>query len=86
MQRELSSSVQFTLYIDLNKVGTEVLTQLITLLRAYPGGNPVRLFLMKGNLEIHSEAGFKFRVSRSQELIEKLSSLLGKDNVGIRKC
>jgi DNA polymerase-3 subunit alpha len=86
MQRELSNSVQFTLYIDLNKVGTEVLTQLITLLRAYPGGNPVRLFLMKGNLEIHSEAGFKFRVSRSQELIEKLGTLLGKDNVGIRKC
>ena len=86
MQRELSGSVQFSLYIDLNKTNQVILTELIKVLKAYPGGNPVRLNLMKDNIEIRSEAGFKYRVSRSQELIQKLNALLGKDNIGWRKC
>lgn len=86
MQRELSGNVQFSLFIDLNKTSKEILTDLIKTLKAYPGGNAVRLNLMKGDMEIRSEAGFKYRVSRSQELIQQLTSLLGKENVSWKKC
>lgn len=86
MQKELGTPVQFRLYIDLNKTDKQVITELIKVLRTYPGACPVKLNLMKGNMEIRSEAGFKYRVSRSQELIGKLSALLGKENVAWRKC
>jgi DNA polymerase-3 subunit alpha len=86
MQRESMTPVQFSLYIDLDKTSKQVITDLIDLLRKYPGSNPVKLNLMKGTLEIRSEAGFKYRVSRSQELIQKLTFLLGKDNIGWRRC
>lgn len=86
MQKELSANIQYSLYMDLNVLPSDTPMKLIPLLRDYPGNNPVKLFITKGELEIHSEAGFKFRVSRSQALIEKLNLLLGPDNVRWRKC
>ena len=86
MAKESNSSVQFSLYMNMDDLPPDTPKKLIPLLREYPGSSLVKLYITKGDLEIHSEAGFKYRVSRSQALIEKLNLLLGSENVRWRKC
>ena len=50
-----SGFVQFSLYINMDELPSDTPKKLIPLLREYPGTNLVKLYITKGDLEIHSE-------------------------------